>query len=84
MIMRQIKAIATCPSMQRKIHRTSTPTDSLMIFDLRKIRLIEGNAKNVVIKQIDLTLRQVFYLSEDQNPISPLPYTLYTCIQYAY
>jgi hypothetical protein len=28
------------------------------------------------------TLRQVFYLSEAQNPIPLPPYTLYTCIQY--
>jgi hypothetical protein len=41
--------------------------------------------QNVVIKNKLTrkgTLRQVFYLSEAQNPIPLPPYALYTCIQY--
>ncbi len=42
-------------------------------FSRTKIRLIEGNAKCRQLKKLacKVTLRQVFYLSETQNPVPP-------------
>ncbi len=53
----------------------------------RKIIPIEGNAKCRHITIIDLYRDSVagVFLSEAQNSIPPpLPYTLYTCIQYTF
>jgi hypothetical protein len=48
------------------------------------IRLIEGNAKCSHLTKLTgkWTLRQVFYLSEAQNPIQPSPPPLHTVYVY--
>jgi hypothetical protein len=51
----------------------------------RKLRLIEGNAKCHHLKTLTCkgTSRKVFICLRPIN-LLPLPYTLYTCIQYTY